>query len=262
MARANADVESLELLREDQGVDEINLLELFYRLLEKYKIILAAGLIGAILLGVYSYFIATPLYQSTCDMYVLTSKDSAISLSDLQIGAQLTSDYEEVLYTWEVEAQVRANLGLTEKYTNKQLQKMITVSNPNNTRILKITATSADPQEAKDIANEYVSVAREYISTVMLTDPPSLLSMATLPRNPVSPRKARNIVLGFILGALLAVAIISIQFIMDDKIKTSDDIRKYIGLPTLAVVAKDPGVSKNTQSSSSGSNRRKGQRDR
>ena len=262
MARANADVESLELLREDQGVDEINLLELFYRLLEKFKIILAAGLIGAILLGVYSYFIATPLYQSTCQMYVLSSKDSAISLSDLQIGAQLTNDYEEVLYTWEVEAQVRQNLGLTDKYTNKQLERMITVNNPNNSRILKITATSADPQEAKDIANEYVNVAREYISTVMLTDAPSLLSMATLPRNPVSPRKTRNIVLGFILGALLAVAIISIQFIMDDKIKTSDDIRKYIGLPTLAVVARDSDVRKNAQSSSSGSNRRKGQQDR
>ncbi|MBE5808082.1 MAG: polysaccharide export protein [Clostridiales bacterium] len=249
MARANTEVESLDLLREEQGADEINLLELFYRLLEKFRIILAAGLIGAILMGVYSFFIATPMYEATSEMYILSSKDSAINLSDLQIGAALTSDYEEVLRTWEVEALVRQNLDLP--YTNKQLKGMISIANPSNTRILKITATSADPQEAKDIANEYVAVAREYISSVMMTDAPTTLSEAILPQQPVSPRKARNIALGFIVGALIAIVIITIVFISDDKIKTSDDIRKYIGLPTLAVVAKDPGVQKANQSSSS-----------
>jgi len=189
------------------------------------------------------------MYEATSEMYILSSKDSAINLSDLQIGAALTSDYEEVLRTWEVEALVRQNLDLP--YTNKQLKGMISIANPSNTRILKITATSADPQEAKDIANEYVAVAREYISSVMMTDAPTTLSEAILPQQPVSPRKARNIALGFIVGALIAIVIITIVFISDDKIKTSDDIRKYIGLPTLAVVAKDPGVQKANQSSSS-----------
>ncbi|MBQ8971620.1 MAG: polysaccharide export protein [Clostridia bacterium] len=247
MARSNHEIDERELLSGEVDAEEIDLLELFYRLLEKFKLILAAGLVGAIIMGVYSYFVATPIYEATSEMYVLSSKDSAINLSDLQIGAALTSDYEEVLYTWEVEALVRQNLNLS--YTNKELESMVHVSNPSNTRILKITVSSPDPQEAKDIANEYVEVAREYISNVMMTDAPTVLSEALLPKSPVSPRKIRNIALGLIVGMFIAVAIITVLFIMDDKVKTSEDIRKYIGLPTLAVVAKDDEVAQ-AQSSS------------
>ena len=243
--------------REEEFTDEIDLLELFFRLIENFKIILASGLFIAILMGIYSYFIATPIYEATSQMYVLSSRDSAINLSDLQIGASLTNDYEEVLYTWEVQSMVRQNLNLP--YTNEQLSKMVSVSNPSDTRILKITVRSKDPQEAKDIADEYISVASDYISDVMLTDAPTVLSAAQLPRSPVSPRKFFNVALGFIVGCLIAVILIVVVFVMDDKIKTADDIRRYTGLPTLAVVARDPeAIQASNSSMSSSKGRRRG----
>jgi capsular polysaccharide biosynthesis protein len=44
------------------------------------------------------------------------------------------------------------------------------------------------------------------------------------------------VALGFVLGGLLAMAIVVFRFLMDDKIKTAEDIRQYAGLATLAVV--------------------------
>ena len=52
----------------------------------------------------------------------------------------------------------------------------------------------------------------------------------------MSPKKNRNVVLGFLLGALLVCAGVIIQYLLDDKIKNEEDIKKYVGLPTLSVV--------------------------
>ena len=213
---------------------EIDLMEVLLRLLEKWKLIIAGALVCAVLMAMYSFILATPMYEATSKLYVLNSSDSAINLSDLQIGSYLTSDYMEVFDTWEVNEMVRQNLNLS--YTREELADMLTLTNPSNTRILNITVTSSDPQEAADIANEYADVAGQYISATMQTDQPSLLSEALTPDKPVSPKKKRNVVLGFLLGALLVCAGVIIQYLLDDKIKNEEDIKKYVGLPTLSVV--------------------------
>lgn len=235
-----------ELQRVDQRFEdsdskeiEIDLMELFYRLIENAKKIIACALVGMFLFAAYSFLLATPMYEATCKIYVMSASDSAINLSDLQIGNYLTSDYQEVFDTWEVHERVIQNLGLDYDYT--QMRNMLKVSNPSDTRILAITVTSDDPAEAAAIANEYAHVASRYISDTMVTDEPSILSEALEPTKPVSPRKMRNTAMGFILGAVLMCAIVTIQFILDDKVKTAEDIRKYTGMPVLAVVPINTG---------------------
>ncbi|MBP3652513.1 MAG: hypothetical protein J6J78_05520 [Clostridia bacterium] len=213
---------------------EIDLMELFFRLIENAKKIIAGALVGMFIFAAYSFLLATPMYEATCKIYVMSASDSAINLSDLQIGAALTADYQEIFSTWEVHEQVLQNLGLD--YSYNELEDMISITNPSSTRILAITVTSDDPAEAAAMANEYAAVASRYISDTMMTDEPSMLSKALEPTDPVSPRKVFNTALGFLLGALVMCAIVTVQFILDDKIKTAEDIRKYTGMPTLAVV--------------------------
>lgn len=232
-----------ELQRVDQKIEdnvesskeiEIDLMELFFRLIENAKKIIAGALVGMFIFAAYSFLLATPMYEATCKIYVMSASDSAINLSDLQIGAALTADYQEIFNTWEVHEQVLQNLGLD--YSYNELEDMISITNPSSTRILAITVTSDDPAEAAAMANEYAAVASRYISDTMMTDEPSMLSKALEPTDPVSPRKVFNTALGFLLGALVMCAIVTVQFILDDKIKTAEDIRKYTGMPTLAVV--------------------------
>lgn len=70
----------------------------------------------------------------------------------------------------------------------------------------------------------------------MATDKPNIMSVALVPSNPVSPNLTRNVLLGFLLGGILAAGIIMVHMIMDDKYKTAEEIRRYTGLATLAVV--------------------------
>ncbi len=229
--RASAGGEA-EADRFDGG--EIDLVALLFRLLESWKYILAATLLGAVLAGVYTLWFTTPVYEATAKLYVINSGDSAINLSDLQIGSYLASDYQEVFKTWEVHEMVLSELHLD--YSYSQMQNMLKVSNPTDTRILHITVSSADPQEAADIANEYAAVAKQYISKTMATEEPNILSSALLPVQPVKPNKTMNVLLGFVLGAALAIGVVTVRFVMDDKLKTADDVRNYVGLPTLAVI--------------------------
>lgn len=213
---------------------EIDLVALFFHLVDNMKYIILALILGAVIAGLYTKFNIAPQYESTAKLYVLSSSDSVLNLSDLQIGNYLASDYQEVFKTWEVNEQVITNLGLG--YSYKQLQNMLIVSNPSNTRILYVTVTSGSAQEAALIANEYADVARKYIANVMLTDMPSVLSVALVNPKPISPSFTRNIVLGGMLGLLLAAGILVMIFLLDDKIKSSDDITRTIGVPVLSIM--------------------------
>ena len=219
---------------------EIDLGELFLRLLDKWYIIVAAALVGTLISGIWTFYFITPQYQATTKLYILNSSSSAINLSDLQIGSQLATDYTHVFSNWHVHEKVIEDLGLP--YNYRDMGNMVKVNNPAGTRLLEITVTSSDPQEAKNIAEQYAKVGSEFISSTMKTEEPTVFQHARLPVTPSSPSKARNLIIGFLLGALLACAVIVIDFIRDDKIRTSDDITKLLGLPTLGVVTMQNGM--------------------
>ena len=241
---------TVESVSEEASID---LVELMYQLLSNWKLIISCALILAFLVGLWAVFVATPLYEATSTIYVLSRKDSAINMSDLQIGAALTSDYVEVFNVWEVHEEVISNLSLP--YSYPQMRARLKIENPNNTRILRISYTCPSPEEAAAIANEYATVASSFIADTMATDKPNIMSVALTPTRPVSPHKTRDVILGFVLGAFLAAAFVTIRFVMDDTYKTADDIRKYTGLTTLAIVPVEDIDAKKSRKASKSSRR-------
>ncbi len=212
----------------------IDLVEMFYRLLGSWKLILCLALVCAIAAGVYTMYFVTPMYRATSVIYVLNRSDSAINMSDLQIGSALTSDYVKLFSMWEIHEQVIERLNLP--YSYGTARSMLSVTNSSNTRMLDLTVTSPSAKEAADMANAYAEVAADYIADRMVTDRPTVISTALVPANPVSPSKTRNIMMGFLLGGVAAAGFVVLRMLMDDKYKTAEDIRKYTGLITLAVI--------------------------
>ena len=229
----------------DQDTMEINLVELLIRLLEKWKIIAMASILGAVIAGAITYGFITPTYTATSKLYVLNGSNSLLNLSDFQLGNYLAADYQEVFSTHEVQEAVIDQLNL--EYTPDQLAKMITISNPNNTRILYISCNSKSAEEARDIANTFAEVAQAFIELRMDSKQPSLFSEAVTPDKPSAPNNKLNVVLGFVLGLFIACAVITILFITDDRIRTREDIEKYMDIPTLGMMPlnkDDPYVAK------------------
>lgn len=138
---------------------EIDLLDLGNMLLDKIKYIILCLLIGAVLMNLYSYFRIAPTYTSVAKMYIVSaSDDSVVDLTDLNIGKALTLDYEDLMLSYPVLDQVIEQLDLD--MTSESLAGLISITNPTDTRILKITVTTTDAELSRDIANTLVSVSQ------------------------------------------------------------------------------------------------------
>lgn len=63
-----------------------------------------------------------------------------------------------------------------------------------------------------------------------------VVGKATVPKSPVSPRKAEDAVLGLLAGLVLGVAIAFVRERLDDRIKSRDELERRLGVPVLAAI--------------------------
>ena len=214
---------------------EIDVLELFHVLLNKFWIILLAGIIAALAFVGGTILFITPQYQSTTKMYVLSKQDNnTITQQDMQTSLSLTKDYAELIKSRTVTEGVIAQLNLD--LTHEELLKKMTVDSATDTRILSITVTDPDPYEACKIANAIRDVAANHIKNVMDIDAVNVVETANIPDQKSSPSISKNGVIGGLLGVLLSVAIILIAYISNDTIKTQEDVERYLGLSMLGTI--------------------------
>lgn len=233
---------------------EIDLRELFGVMLEKLWFIILMGLIGGLAMLIISKFVMAPVYQSTTKVYVLSKQDSStVTSTDLQLGSQLTKDYMELVKSRMVTEEVISELGLD--LTHEQLVNMISVETPQDTRILKITVSNTDAYLAKQIANAVRIAASEHISNTMDSDAVNVVDEANIPTAPSSPNVTKNTLIGVALGLIVAIAIVFLIYILDDTIKTPDDVEKFLNLSVLGSIpvleTEDAAKKKKKKSSSS-----------
>lgn len=230
----------------NQNVDnneiEIDLVEIFYLLRSKLLLLIFSAVVFAAIGLTYTEFVVTPMYSSTSQLYILSQSTSLTSLADIQIGTQLTQDYMELIKSRPVVEEVIENLKLDKDY--EEVLELLTISNPSDTRILKITATTEEPQLSKELADEFATVSQKRISQIMCTDEPSLIAFGYVSDEPVNVHTVKNTAIGGLLGIILVAAIVIVHYMMNDTIRTSEDVEKYLGLNTLAAVPLQAGDKK------------------
>lgn len=221
-------------LTNDVQNDEIDLLRLFMALKQNILLILVVGLLGGLLSGVYTQFMITPTYKATTSMLVLTKETTLASLADLEIGSKLTNDYTELINSRTVLENVIENLKLDEEYTD--LRNQISVSNPDSTRILKITVTQTDPVLAKKVADEVANVSSKFIEEQMEVTPPKIYETSEVPIYKDSPSMKKNIMLGILAGMFVVAGVTVALELLNDSIQTEEDVVRYLDIPVLSVV--------------------------
>lgn len=212
----------------------IDLMDLFQVVFKKLHLVLLAGIIAALVAVLVTKLFMTPVYTSTTKMYVLSKQDanSAVTSSDLQAGSQLTKDYMELIKSRSVMEQVISQLQLD--MSVDKLSGEITVSNTADTRILSISVENESPKLAKEIADAVRESASVQITQI--TDAVNMVEEGNLPKDPTSPNTMKNAMLGGILGIFLALGAIVLIYILDDTIKTPDDVERYLGLTVLTSI--------------------------
>ena len=214
----------------------IDLGELFFRLFEKLPVIIAAAIIGGLVLTLYSILWYQPKYRTVAKIYLAdTENKEVISYSDLQLGNTLAIDYLRIFEMKPLKEIAKEHLG--EEHQDALLGASVSPSNPTGTHLIYVTVSSASPENAQLVANAYAEAACDFIEKRMMIPRPTILEEASLVTAPYSTSRPVNVALGIVGGALLAVIFFSVVFIFDDRIKGSEEISNYFDLPCLGVVA-------------------------
>lgn len=215
---------------------ELDLKEIVRVLLRKLWLIIALGLLFGMAMMIYSKYVISPLYSSTTRVYVLNRQNTNanVNYTDLQTGAQLTKDYMELVKSRTILTQVISTLDLD--MTVESLSGMISVSSPEDTRVIALTVTSTDVYQAQKIANALREVSATHIREIMNLEAINTVEEANLPTAPSSPNVPRNTMVGFMLGILIGVTIVIAMYLLDDSIRTPDDVERYLGVSVLASI--------------------------
>jgi len=213
---------------------EIDVLSLLRTIWRKKFLILLTAILTTGLAFVYSAFLVTPQYDSTTRLYVVNQSSdngAVITTQDLQAGSFLVKDYKEIILSQDVLQNVTTTLGLTGGIKDK-----ITVTIPTDTRILSISVRDSDPNQAATIANTLRDEAAKKIIEVTKVSDVTTLEAALPAENPSTPQTKRNLVLGFVVGAFLATALVLVLEVLDDRVKRPQDIEESLGMTLLGVV--------------------------
>lgn len=225
----------MENSRQAEDVIEIDLGEIFHILLRKAVWIILAGILFAAGAFLISEFVLPPIYESTTKIYILNKQENAaVTYSDVQIGTQLTKDYAELVKSRVVLEDVIESMDLALSY--EQLVKKLDIITPTDTRILTISVEDTDPVIAMRIADSIREAASLHITNVMDIKAVNVVEPANYPEEKAKPHVLQWTVIGGLLGVLLVCAIVLIRYLLDDTIKTSEDVEKYLQLSTLALI--------------------------
>ena len=219
----------------NNDVIEIDLIEVLHVLLGRAWMIILVGITAAIIGFAMSFFVIRPTYESTTKIYILNKSDSqTVTYSDVQLGTQLTKDYSELINSRYVIEEVIQKLKLNLDY--KELKDKVNVSSPTDTRIVAITVSDYDPVVAMNIANAIRESASAHIRNVMDIDAVNVVESANMPTEKSSPSYFKWTLIGGFLGCVLMCVIVVVRYLLDDTIKTSEDVERYLGLSTLGLI--------------------------
>ena len=244
MSKQEYRLENTKVMEENtmQQTDEIeiDLWEICLVLVHNLALIVSVGIMTALGTFLITQLFITPKYESTTKIYILNKQENnAVTYSDIQLGTQLTKDYAELIQSRFVLEEVVQGMGLDLSY--EEMKKKVSVTTPTDTRILAITVEDTDPVMAMLLANSIREAAAVHIMNVMDIQAVNVSETANMPMKKASPSVMKNTFIGGVLGIFLMIAVILVRFLMDDTIKTPEDVEKYLQLSTLAVIPLNEG---------------------
>lgn len=217
---------------------EIDLQKLLLAYLRKWWLIVLCGVIAAV--GTY-YITAnhiTPLYRAGVTVYVNNTRAGEVveyvSGSNLSASKQLVNTYVNIIGSDLVLEKVVEEGNLD--YTAGQIRSMMTTAQVDDTEIFEVYITHADPAVAAQVANTIADVAPAEIEEIVEGSSTKIIDYAKVPTKRFSPSYQKNTLLGAVVGIVVAVLYITLRYLLDVRIKDSEDIEMLFELPILGQI--------------------------
>ncbi|MDN8624951.1 MULTISPECIES: polysaccharide biosynthesis tyrosine autokinase [Corynebacterium] len=197
-------------------------------------------------------------YTSTASVFVSVDSDGSISdaYQSTQFAEQRMQSYAQLVSGDVLAEQVIQDLNLD--MTPRDLTKELEATVVQDTVVMEISATDTDAAQAQKIASDAVKVLSSQAEKLEArngngangnsrSSTSSNQQSATAPRislinspekatQPSSPKMAMNLILGGVLGFLVACMLIAVRFFLDRSVRSSEELERRTGLPKLGSV--------------------------
>ena len=253
---------------------EINLKDAFRFIFSKAWIIILATIFTVIISFVYTNMTFTPIYTSSAKLFI--TSESEIDLeenvtsptTDWNLSKQyalsspefITIDFCQVIANRLNNMHLDNNTtaydcskfigdksfsdfyyeisGGVAKISAESIYNSIKLSSNSSSCTMTVTCYSDNPTLAAIVSNCIADSFEDYLVNILETDNVSakVLNSGKIANDPSNVKTTRNLVLGAFLGIFLSCGILFLIFILDDKIKSPDDIEKYLGISVLGSI--------------------------
>ena len=221
------------------GVKQIDLRDLFDVLKKNIVMIVIAAVVATVGSYVWTKTNYVPAYRSTATLYLLRqyrlSDNEQLATgtltNELQLSTGLINDCNYILKQPSVLNEVISELRLNT--SPGALKSCISTNNPQNTRVLEVSVIAASPELAKEIVDSLCEVGAKKIVDTIGVNQVNISEYGNVDPNPCNrPRNSRHLVVGAAAAAIVYMIFFVIS-LLDDGIKSDDDVERYLGLSVL-----------------------------
>lgn len=204
-----------------------------------FLFVIAAVLLVTSLLYVHAKVNYVPMYSSQGTLYLINENtDSEQSKNEWTVDYTLANVViEDTMYLLKSRTVLNAvgeEVGISNGYGS--LRSSITISNPEDTRVLEITATASSPELAKNIVDTLSKVGPEAAEKQLSYGNLRVFEEGTVNNWPVNGVSFMGFLkFGLIAGVAVYIVFLC-MFLFDNYIHTEEDIERYLGLSVIGEI--------------------------
>jgi capsular polysaccharide biosynthesis protein len=183
--------------------------------------------------------VQTPRYEASLKILIMQRGEASTSLGGDVAGlTDLTLTMAEAVDTRPVAQAVIERGGLP--MAPGELLQNLSAEPIVDTQFIEVSYEDSDPERAQQIADSVGDVFSEQISTVVGPSASAVTATvwerATIPKDPVSPKPLRNVLLAFAVGAMLGVGLALLLEHLDDTWQSPAEAEQISGVTTLGAI--------------------------
>lgn len=214
---------------------EIDVSRLLKELKKKAMFIFLLTLIGGVISLLITKFLITKKYESSASIYLKPNitESGTIDYNTLTANSKMVNNYVLMLQGDTLLEEVSEKLKIKDE---NLVKKAISVSSATDSEIIKVMARTEDPKLSRDIVDITVNLFFESMKDKLDIKNMTILDQPKIEETPVSPSLKKNLLLGALLGMLLSCGIVVIEFLLDKRLHSKDDVEAYLEIPVLAEI--------------------------
>lgn len=216
---------------------ELTVINVVKMMLKRWWIILLACIVGGTAFFSYNKYVVDPVYTAQGSLFVNNvreKKNDNVNIGDVTTSQMLVWTYIELLNSNTFMTKVADSCALG--YSSGELARMVSLSSQNETEIMKITATSTNPEYSQKIVNTILDEAPFEIDRIIKGGSVEVVDYARCPQKPSGPNVMIRTLIGIVLGGIISCGVILLKEILNNKVKDEDDLTTLYQIPVLGTI--------------------------